>query len=279
VVEGNTCARNGGYGLFLTNNFETIVRGNILYGNARAQLQLSGRASYERTGREHNIPQNHTITANVLCATGEEQSTLLFRPEQDYGALLGNRFIHTHRAEPISVRGRGSSKWSKGPVSIAEWQEQFPWADPAPVFIGPDLVPDEGKPVRLLTNGSRMVSTLPAPGLWIDPDMKLVRDEVTLAPHASTVLVRLRPTRLAPAERSAPPAGRLSWFHVIVEQDEEWSAQSSADWLVVPGEGNGTGPGTVRYKVLPNEAAAGREGVISAAGQEHVVRQTGTDTE
>ncbi|MFW6189361.1 MAG: right-handed parallel beta-helix repeat-containing protein [Planctomycetota bacterium] len=278
VVEGNTCARNGGYGLFLPNNFETVARDNVLFGNKRGQLQLSGRGSYERTGRRHDIPQNNTITGNVLCATGDEQSTLIFRPEQHYGKMLGNRFIHSRKSSPILVHGRGSEKWSTSALSISGWQRRFDWADPEPVFIGPDIMPEGAEePVRLVTNQSREVRSVPLDGLWLDPDMNVVRGPVTLAPHTSTVLVRPARPAVVPTRRTAAAEGRLSWCHVIVEQEREWSASSNADWLVVQGEGAGTGPGTVRYKVLPNETGEAREAEITAAGRAHTVRQVGTE--
>ncbi|MGD2175605.1 MAG: BACON domain-containing carbohydrate-binding protein, partial [Candidatus Brocadiaceae bacterium] len=273
--------RNGAYGLFLPNNFETVVRGNVLYGNRRGQLQLSGRSTYERTGRRHDIPQNHRITGNVLCATDEGQSTLTFRPEQHYGAMLGNRFIHTRKSAPILIHGTGAQKWTRSDLSIPDWQRRFAWADPNPVFIGPDEMPPEesGGPVQLVTNESREVRDVPVSGLWLDPDMNIVRGSVTLAPHASTVLTRLLPTRIVPLERSAPAGGRLSWCHVIVEEGREWSTESSADWLVILGEGRGTGPGTVRYKVMPNDGARAREATITAAGKTHAVHQSRARTE
>ncbi len=274
VVERNTCARNGAYGLFLPNNFETIVRDNVLYGNRRGQLLLSGRSSYERTGRGHNLPQNHRITGNLLCATGEEQATLTFRPQCDYGRMLGNRFIHPYRPAPLNIHGTGSAKWTQNAFSIADWQQNFAWADPAPTFIGPaDVAEEAEEPVRLLTNDSATVQNMHVEGLWLDPEMNLVGDFVSLAPHTSTVLIRLLPDRLVPAECQAPAAGRLNWCHVILEPGREWSVQSTADWLVVEGKGQGAGPGTVRYKVKPNQGGEPRRAKITAAGHSHAVNQ------
>ncbi len=52
------------------------MRDNVCYNNARAQIELSGFESYDRTGRKDNLPQNHTITDNVLFAAAKGQATI-----------------------------------------------------------------------------------------------------------------------------------------------------------------------------------------------------------
>ena len=53
-----------------------------------------------------------------------------------------------------------------------------------------------------------------------------------------------------------------------------WSASSSDRWIVVNGPTSGTGAGSVRFEVMPNEGAE-RSGAISVGGEAAAVRQNG----
>ena len=86
IIEGNTCAGCGADGIFLTNNYNCVVRDNVCYDNGRYQLLLSGRGEEA----SQNPKQNHQITGNVLYAVRAPQRVLYFDPRLDYGTLQGN---------------------------------------------------------------------------------------------------------------------------------------------------------------------------------------------
>ncbi len=279
IVEANTCAGCGGFGLFLPNNFEDQVRDNVLYNNARAQLEISGFESYDRTDRKDNLPQGHTITGNVLYAAEPGQAVLLFQPQFDYGFMAANYLCAPFSDAPLRVTGVGEHRYEQSPLSIVQWQEKFSWADRAPRT---DLTRPEkdAKPAdfsRLLTNDSAERRDVPlGEGIYHDLDGRILTGAINLAPFSSAVLVRCRPPELVPAERQAPAAGRLSWVAVAAERATKWTAQSDADWIVViRGKGEGQGIGAVRYMVLPNRDAGPRTGTLTIAGRTHTIVQAG----
>jgi len=279
-VEGNTCADCGGFGLFLPNNFEDTVRANVLYNNGRAQIELSGFESYDRTGRKDNIPQNHTITGNVLFAAGGDQAVMLFEPQYDYGFLGANYLCAPYSDAPLRVRGVGEHRYEQSPLTVAQWQTEFPWADRAPRT---DLTrPAEGeKPAdfsRLVVNDAPERRDVPLDGgIWHDPDGRILTGSISLAPYSSTVLVRCRPVELVPAERKAPAAGRESWVGVAAAQGTQWMPVSNADWIAIIRGRTAAGQGiaAVRYMVLPNNGKAPRTGTLVIAGRTHTVVQAG----
>jgi len=278
IVEGNTCAGCGGSGLFLSNNFESVVRGNVFYNNARAQVTLGGFETYERTHRSENIPQNHRIESNVFFAAAEGQAAITFRPQFDYGFFAGNYICSPYSEKPVSVYGTGAAKWTQTPVTIGEWQERFSWADRRPVT---DLTrPGEAEEdfSRLIINDSDELRDVPlGEGIWHDLDGRILTGSIPLAPYTSAVVVRCTPGDLVPTQRQAPAAGRLAWVGVAAEAGTQWRAESEAEWIVIEGEAEGQGIGAVRYKVMPNPDPAPRTGTLTVNGRTHTIVQAGAD--
>jgi hypothetical protein len=52
-----------------------------------------------------------------------------------------------------------------------------------------------------------------------------------------------------------------------------WSAVSNASWIAIIAGSNGTGPGTVQFRIAANPAVSARSGSITIAGQEFIVSQ------
>ncbi|MBD3392346.1 MAG: hypothetical protein GF418_09780 [Chitinivibrionales bacterium] len=206
IIENNTCAGCGGYGLFLPNNFECVIRGNVLYDNARAQMELSGDEENPRTGRTENLPQNHQIRHNVLYATADTQKTLLFRPEYDYGTLDSNYFCNPYTDSCIGEW----EVWNVHDRTIAQWQSAFSWADSHPITDVEklDRVPTPQEPAgmsQLFVNDTKQAKSFGLGGAtYRDLDGATVSGSIQLEPFSSAVLVLVDGQ---PAETASKKAG------------------------------------------------------------------------
>lgn len=191
LIEHNTAAYCGAFGLFLPNNFDCVVRNNVFYGNGRAQMEIEGMESNSSTGRTQNLPQNHIIEGNVLCSDNESQRTLLFRPEYDYGTLSSNYYCNPFTE---SVIGEWDN-WNILDRTIAQWQGSFSWADNSAktdVIRRPSgLAGDNhyGLP-RLIINDSPEFRNIDiGAGRYLDLDGNEVASSVGLDPFTSMVLI------------------------------------------------------------------------------------------
>ncbi|MBN1127811.1 MAG: right-handed parallel beta-helix repeat-containing protein [Chitinispirillaceae bacterium] len=129
-ISYNTCAYSGGFGIFLPNNFADTLRGNILYGNCRSQLDLEGDSTNSQTGRTENLPQAHIIDSNICVGIADSQATLLFQPGFDFGTLRNNWFCNPWRNDSLIQHwGTGNQRWTRYWKTIPQWQAAFPWAD------------------------------------------------------------------------------------------------------------------------------------------------------
>ncbi len=113
VIENNIVANSGGYGLFLPNNFDCLVRGNIFYNNERAQMQMSGR-------NDNPTPQNHQIDSNVFFCAKQEQLSLIYDPDYDYGTLHANYFCNPFEYDIIKGANVRNPEWFKTNVSYGD---------------------------------------------------------------------------------------------------------------------------------------------------------------
>ncbi|RPI42398.1 MAG: right-handed parallel beta-helix repeat-containing protein, partial [Bacteroidetes bacterium] len=73
VIEFNTVSGSGGDGIFLPNNFESIVRKNVCYNNDRFQLLIIGRGD-----QVVNVHQEHLVSENILYAASPGQNAFYF---------------------------------------------------------------------------------------------------------------------------------------------------------------------------------------------------------
>jgi len=192
IVEGNTCARCGADGLFLTNNYQCVVRDNVFYDNERFQLLLSGRGE---SGSE-DLTQEHLIVGNVLHATRPPQKVLYFDPRFDYGTLRANYYYSPHTDEPL-VAGTGwPGTGHETSLTLASWQRDCAWADR-------EARTDPGKPGRhdaadhseIFINDSQAAKSIPLDGAYRDLDGNPLEGSVEVAPLSSRVLIRIEGPR------------------------------------------------------------------------------------
>jgi parallel beta-helix repeat protein len=188
IVEGNTCARCGADGLFLTNNYECVVRDNVLYDNERFQLLLTGRGESE----SEDLTQDHLIVGNVLYATRPPQKVLYFDPRFDYGTLRANYYYSPHTDEPL-VAGIGwPGTGQETNLTLASWQRDYAWADREartdPEKPGSHDAADRSE---LFVNDSQSAKSIPLDGAYRDLDANPVEGSVELAPFSSRVLIRV----------------------------------------------------------------------------------------
>ena len=83
--------------------------------------------------------------------------------------------------------------------------------------------------------------------------------------------------RLEPTSRAINENGGSRTVRVVTEAHCPWVAATGATWLVLTPPTSGTGTTTITYTVTRNTAEDDRIGVITIAGQTHVVRQDGDD--
>jgi len=191
VVEHNTCAHSGGFGLFLPNNFYTHISTNVFYNNKRAQVELSGKETNNRTNRTENLPQHNSIQQNILCAADKEQGTLLFRQEYDYGTMSNNYFCHPYRDSVIQEWGTDNKKWQRSWKTINQWQDTYKWADQLaknePLKAEAD---SERGLTKIIINDSFEERSMDVGdnGVYVTVDGDTITGSVVCAPFTSAVL-------------------------------------------------------------------------------------------
>ncbi len=195
VIENNTCTGSGGFGIFLPNNFSSTVRGNVLYNNGRAAIELSGKETNSSTGRTENLPQNNLIENNVFYAAEKSQAAILFRPQYDYGTMSGNYFCNAYRDSSIKYYGTGNKKWSQYWTDINDWQNTYSWADDNPktdiIRITSELPGELRGQSKLLINDTyeRKAVAVGDNGVYLTLDGDTVRNSFELDPFSSAVIV------------------------------------------------------------------------------------------
>ena len=172
VITGNTIYGSNGHGIFLPNNFDCTISGNVIMDNRRAALGLYIDADPN---------QGHIITDNTLVST--EPTRRIDRPEN-----LSHWWLPPY-AEPIPVAleydapanyGSMSRTTFVAPTSLAgvirkepagtlfstlgEWTADAAWASAAGSLINRNNA-------ILLFNDTEEPATMPVPaGSWTLPD-------------------------------------------------------------------------------------------------------------
>ncbi len=225
VIEHNTCIRSGGFGLFFPNNFDSYVRHNVFFDNGRAQIQLGGKEANPRTGRTENVPQNNTIEHNVLFSGNEDQGTVLFRQEYDYGTMSNNYFCNPYRDSVIQEWGTGNKKWRRSWMTIADWRSKYSWADDSPKTEPLKYDSQSGRgDARILFNDSFEAQSVATGdnGVYVTIEGDTVIGSIQLEPFTSEVLVHTGTTsstahRALKNTRNAPSVGLTSSGRIRLE--------------------------------------------------------------
>lgn len=181
VIENNTVINSGSWGIYFDNNFDSIIRGNVIFGSDRSQLELSG--------TDGSAPQNNQITGNVFVGTGADEMTLRFKRYLNYGAVDSNWYINHTTDRIIAPFDVG---WAPlAPITLEQWEQSFP-------AVGDDHARDlgwilggyalRGAP-EIYLNETDAALTIPLQGLYLDVHRNLVQGSIQLQPYTSVVLI------------------------------------------------------------------------------------------
>jgi parallel beta-helix repeat protein len=205
VIEDNTIAGSNGHGIFLPNNFDCTISGNVIVDNRRAALGLYIDA---------DPIQSHTITGNTLVST--LPSRRIVRPENlshwwlppygephpmaleydtagDYGLMSHTAFVSPMTADGVMRSKPDNTLYD----TLGGWTAAASWASAA----GSSL---ERANAVLLFNDTDSEAVMEVPtGSWTFPGGGAVGSTVTLAPFRSTVLVTTDPIAADPPYHAA----------------------------------------------------------------------------
>jgi len=186
VIEGNTVVNSGADGIFLPNNFECVVRNNVLYANDRYQLLLTGLMRRHPDGSE----QNHLIAHNVLYATSAEENVLYFDPRHDYGTLKGNCYCNPYRDDVVCEGDQWPGIGPEKTRTLAEWQADYPWADAQAQTDARKLEPGRDDPSEIFINDTEQPKVIELDGPYTALDGCPIEGSIRLEPFSSVVLLR-----------------------------------------------------------------------------------------
>lgn len=80
---------------------------------------------------------------------------------------------------------------------------------------------------------------------------------------------------ISPTSQTFSSSGGTGSVNVTTQSSCSWTAVSSATWITITSGSNGTGNGTVNYKVSVNKTKNPRTGTMTIAGQTFTVNQNG----
>ncbi len=210
VITDNTLYGNNGHGIFLPNNFDCTISGNVIVDSRRAALGLYVDADPN---------QNHVITGNTLVST--EPTRRIDRPENlshwwlppytepipvaleydapaDYGSMSHTTFVAPAALAGVIRKEPAGTLFS----TLGAWTADAPWASATGSLISRSNA-------ILLFNDTEAAAVMTVPsGTWTRPDGSAVGPTVTLQPWRSAVLVT---ANVAPP---APPyfaASGINW--------------------------------------------------------------------
>lgn len=178
VIDSNTCINSIGSGIFLPNNFECTIRGNVTFNNKISGMKISG---FERNA---GVPQNHTITDNIFYAVEPSQNAIGCNTGYDFGTFLRNYYCNPSASAEIQMDGA----W----YPLEEWQSRYEWADDSGRTDFADRAEDSaiGNP-RIFINESEQpaLMTLDPSIPWRDIDGNVVSGQVSVEPCYSFIAI------------------------------------------------------------------------------------------
>ena len=191
VITDNTLYGNNGHGIFLPNNFDCTISGNVIVDSRRAALGLFIDA---------NPNQGHSITGNTLVST--EPTRRIDRPENlsqwwlppypepipvaleydapaDYGSMTHTTFVAPASLAGVIRKEPAGTLFS----TLGEWTADASWASATGSLIS-------RRNATLLFNDTEEQAAMAVPsGSWTRPDGSAVGSTITLQPFSSAVLV------------------------------------------------------------------------------------------
>ncbi len=192
VITDNTIYGSNGHGIFLPNNFNCTISGNVAVDNRRAALGLY---------IDNNPNQGHSITGNTLVSTGPTRR--IIRPENlshwwlppyaepdpvaleydapaDYGSMS-----HTTFVAPTTVAGVIRKKPDDTIFStLGEWTaDASSWASSTGSLIS------RSNAILLFNDTEEAATMTVPPGTWTLADGSTVGGTISLQPFRSAVLI------------------------------------------------------------------------------------------
>ncbi|MBN1515318.1 right-handed parallel beta-helix repeat-containing protein [Candidatus Sumerlaeota bacterium] len=196
VIENNTVVNSGCYGIFLENNFDCEIRGNVIFSSDAAAIRLGGDA-YDSQG---NLIEN-----NVFYSDEEDATTVYFDRDIDYGTLQNNYYCNPFTMQEVGY----FQSWSVVPISIADWQTGYSsWADMSPhvdfeKLSQPPTDPNPYGRADIFINKTEYNRIVSLPADYRDIDGNPVEGQFTLAPFTSRILIYRR-AQTSPSRAFSP---------------------------------------------------------------------------
>ena len=224
-ISNNTVYGSGGDGIWVPNNYNCTVSGNVLVSNRLAALSLGGYENEYATTAD--AQQNHTLAGNLLAIgaqpwqpfAGQIQNLADWAAQNDYllgfatftdrdldyGTMSGTKLLTRDGADLVRRDGDTAR-------TLAQWKsEESAWADPAPTAY-------QGNGYLFINDTEAAVDfPLPAGITWQQLGGGAVGATVTIQPFRSVLLLAtagstagLAPYHLASA--GPPPPTFAAWI-------------------------------------------------------------------
>ncbi len=190
IIDSNTCAFNNGNGVFLPNNFHSLIRGNVCYANlSDAQMHIEG-GFYT----DDNLPLYDTITGNVFYSVDPNGMALTYRPEYDYGVISGNYYCNPNSINLIGEYDKAG--WNVKPHTIEWWKNNWRQADKTAktdIIKRPpsaaETDPTGRSQLLINTNTTPQWISTGDDGIYLDLDSNIVHGGVEIPAFYSIVVV------------------------------------------------------------------------------------------
>ncbi len=232
VITDNTIYGSGGNGIWLPNNYNCTISGNVLVSNRLAALSLGGYEHYYATPAD--AQQNHTLANNTLAIGArpwrpfpgqiqtldqwDNSNDLLLAyatftdRDLDYGTMSGTRMLTRDGQELVRRNAppyQSPALW----YTPAQWlAAESAWADPAPTTY-------QGNGYLFINDTEASVAfPLPAGVTWQQLGGAAVGSTVSIAPFRSVVLLAAsgNVAGLSPYFLASGEAGPLSFPEWVV---------------------------------------------------------------
>lgn len=195
VIDSNVCISNGGYGIFLSNNFADTLRGNICFNNGRAQIELSGEKTNASTNRTTNLPQGNLLKDNQFISGTKDQHVILYRPDYVYGTMQNNYLISSFTD---SCLGEWSANdgWNITKKTVPYWQNSFAsWSDktckttPIKRPSNVQATDSTGIAISFINETSQLKQFSLGKSTFLNPDGTEIKTTIDVKPYYARILL------------------------------------------------------------------------------------------
>ena len=190
-IIGNTCAYNHrGSGIFLPNNFYSVIKDNVLYDNANGMHVEGGFYTND------NLPMHDSIANNVFYTIMSGRYAFSYRPEYNYGVISGNYYCNPSTDNVIGqAEAPPGNVWNTVAHTLAWWPANWTQYDRTaktdPIKRAASVPANQLRGTsKLVYNDDIITKVIPLDnGIYVSLDNQQISGSVTLAPFSSIVLV------------------------------------------------------------------------------------------